>query len=75
MTLVQKLGILCLANHERAKTGRRSPFYLNCSHVPYFPSMLVPFSLIRNHTYKMLCPPKTQMGGGKYCHIVPGLLE
>ena len=34
MTLVQKLGILCLPNHKRVKTGRRSPFYLNCSHVP-----------------------------------------
>ncbi len=33
MTLVQKLGNLCLYNHERAKTGRRSPFYLNCSHI------------------------------------------
>ncbi len=31
MTLVQKLGILCLPNHDRVKTGRRSPFYLNCS--------------------------------------------
>ena len=27
------LGILCLRNYERAKTGRRSPFYLNCSHL------------------------------------------
>ncbi len=28
-----KLGILCLPNYERVKTGRKSPFYLNCSHV------------------------------------------
>ena len=34
MTLVQKLGILRLPNHERVKTGRRSPFSLNCSHMP-----------------------------------------
>ncbi len=32
MTLVQKLDVLCLPNYGRAKTGRRSPFYLNCSH-------------------------------------------
>ena len=35
MNLVQKLDILCLHNHERVKTGRRSPFYLNCSHMVY----------------------------------------
>ena len=41
MTLVQKLGILCLPNHERAKTGRRSPFYLNCSQLcPRVPKYL-----------------------------------
>ncbi len=33
MTLVQKLGILCLPDYERAQTGRWSPFYLNCSHL------------------------------------------
>ena len=32
MTLVHKLGILCLSNYEIPKTGRRSPFYLNCSY-------------------------------------------
>ena len=35
MTLVQKLGILSLPNYERVKTGRRSPLYLNCSHILY----------------------------------------
>ncbi len=33
MTLVQKLAILCLPKYESVKTGRRSPFYLNCSHI------------------------------------------
>ena len=37
MTLVQKLAILCLPYYERVKTGRRSPFYLNCSHVNRVP--------------------------------------
>ncbi len=36
MTLIQKLGILCLLNYERAKTGHKSHFYsnlTNCSHI------------------------------------------
>ncbi len=33
MTFVQKLGSLCLPSYERAKTGHRSSFYLNCYHM------------------------------------------
>ena len=45
--LVQRLGIVCLPNYERAKTSRGSPFYLNCS-------LIIPLHIYTAHTNSTL---------------------